>query len=461
MDWLTLVIIVAYLAIMLAIGVLSRRRAGGAEGFFVAHRRGTMAVIVGSLVATIIGGSSTIGLAGLGFSQGLVGAWWLLVGAIGLVVLGLLLARRVRAFALYTLPELLERQYDQRVGLAASLLIVVAWVGVVAGQIVAAGRLFSVLGPGSAHLWMLLFSLVVITYTLLGGQYSIIRTDFVQAMLLFVGILAALAVILPQAGGISGLKSSLTPEFFSFPLSVRFGPKHLLSFLLLVGATYVVGPDIYTRIFSARDETVARNSVLICALLLSMAAFVIVLLGMCARVLYPEISPEQALPQVVRQALPLGLSGVVFGGLVAALMSSADTCLLSQSVILVEDVLKRRWHLSDQETVQLTRVSIALLGGAALALALALKGVIASLLFAYTIFTCGLVLPTVAGFFRERLHLTSGGALAALIGGGLVGLLGKLPGLALPLKGDLPLLGFALSAALLFGVSFLRSAGKG
>lgn len=451
----TLGIIIAYLFAMLAIGVLSRPKARGAEGFFVAHRRGTLAVITGSLLATIIGGSSTIGLAGLGFEQGLVGAWWLLVGAIGLVVLGLFLARRVRSFALYTLPELLERQYDHKVGLAASLLIVVAWVGVVAGQIVAAGKLLSVLGLGPASLWMPIFALVAVAYTFLGGQYSIIRTDFVQAIILLVGILAALAAVLPLVGGVSGLSSSLSPDFFSFPLSAKFGLKHLLSFLLLVGATYVVGPDIYTRLFSAKDESTARKASLISAIFLALAAFAIVLLGMCARVLYPEILPEQALPQVVKQALPLGVSGVVFGGLLAALMSSADTCLLSQSVILVEDVVKRLRPLGEPDTLRATRASVVVLGGAALALALSLKGVIGSLLFAYTIFTCGLVLPTVAGFFRERLRLTSQGALAALVGGGIVGLLGRIPGPTFPLKGDLPLIGLALSVGLLFGVSFL------
>jgi SSS family solute:Na+ symporter len=84
-----------------------------------------------------------------------------------------------------------------------------------------------------------------------------------------------------------------------------------------------------------------------------------------------------------------------------------------------------------------------------------LKGVISSLLFAYTIFTCGLVVPVIAGFYKEKLKVTSQGALAALIGGGVTGLVGKIPGLDIPLKGDLGLIGFAVSAVLLFGVSFL------
>ena len=103
----------------------------------------------------------------------------------------------------------------------------------------------------------------------------------------------------------------------------------------------------------------------------------------------------------------------------------------------------------------LTRLNIIILGLLALGLALTLKGVISSLLFAYTIFSCGLVVPVVAGFYKKKLKVTPRGALTALIGGGIIGLLGQLPGLDIPLKGDLGLMGFAVSAVLLFGVSLL------
>jgi SSS family solute:Na+ symporter len=140
-------------------------------------------------------------------------------------------------------------------------------------------------------------------------------------------------------------------------------------------------------------------------------------------------------------------------------MSSADTCLLSQSVILTQDIFKRfNPSLDERKTILLTRLSLAVLGFMALGLAITLKSVISSLLFAYTIFTCGLVVPVIAGFYKERLRVTPQGALAALIGGGLIALLGKIPGLSIPLKGDLGLIGFAMSAILLFGVSFLSRA---
>jgi len=460
-----LAIIVIYFLAIIGIGVWSKRRAGGQNGFFVAHRRGTLLLITGSLVATAIGGSATVGMAGLGFKQGLTGAWWLLVGSIGLVLLGVFFARKVRSAALYTLPELVERQYDRRVSLAASILIVIAWVGVVAGQIVAAGTVLSILGIGSVAFWMTVFTIVCVAYAILGGQFSIIRTDFFQSTILFTGIFTALVLVISRVGGFEGLKVSLSPSYFSFPVSSEFSWKALLSLLILVGATYVVGPDMYSRLFCAKEEKTAQQSAILSAFLFIPLAFAITLIGMGAKVLYPEISAEGAFPQVIAGVLSPGLSGLLLAALVAALMSSADTCLLSQSVILTEDIVKRvHPGLDERKTVLLARLNLIGLGLVALGLALAMEGVISSLLFAYTIFTCGLVVPVVAGFYKERLKVTPRGALAALIGGGVVGLLGKVPGLDIPLKQDLGLIGFAVSAVLLFGVSLFdprRSSPRG
>jgi SSS family solute:Na+ symporter len=450
-----LVIVTVYCLAMIGVGLAARKKVRSQNGFFVAHRQVGLAFITGSFIATAVGGSVTVGMAGLGFGQGLTGAWWLLVGSIGLVILGVFFARRVRGAALYTLPELAEKQYDRRVGLAASILIVVAWVGVVAGQIVAAGKVMSILGLGSTDLWMVIFTAVFVTYTVIGGQLSVVRTDLFQAVIVYTGVFLALALFLPQVGGIGGLRLSLPQDFLSFPVSSQFDWKAVLSLLILVGATYVVGPDIYTRLFSARDERTAQRAAYISAFSFVPLAFAVVLLGMGARVLYPQISPEQAFPQVISGVFSPWLGGLILAALVAALMSSADTCLLSQGVILTQDVIKQFVpSLSERRTILITRLNVIILGLLALGLAMILKGVISSLLFAYTIFTCGLVVPIIAGFYKEKLKVTPQGALAALIGGGLIGLMGKIPGPDIPLKEDLGLIGFAVSALLLFLVSY-------
>jgi len=457
-----LIVVVVYSLVMLGIALAARKKAGTQNGFFVAQRQASTALITGSFVATAVGGSATVGMAGLGFGQGLTGVWWLLVGSIGLVLLGGFFAKRVRRTALYTLPELVERQYGRQVGLAASILIVIAWIGIVAGQIVAAGTILSILGIGSGPLWMVVFTIVFVAYTVIGGQSSVIRTDLFQAALICLGIFVTLGLFLPQIGGLNGLRFSLPQDFFSFPVSTQFDWKALLSLLILVGATYVVGPDMYTRLFCARDEKTAQKATFLSAWAFAPLAFVIVLIGMGARVLYPQILPEQAFPQVIVGILSPWMGGLVLAALVAALMSSADTCLLSQGVILTQDIIKRITpSLSEKRTILLTRLNIVILGALALGLAMVLKGVIPSLLFAYTIFTCGLVVPVIGGFYKERLKVTAQGALAALVGGGAIGLLGKIPALDIPLKADLGLIGFGASAILLFGVSYLARRRQG
>ncbi|MFC1901513.1 sodium:solute symporter [Chloroflexota bacterium] len=445
------VIIAIYFLGILAIGVASQRKAKQADDFFVAGRKSSSLFITGSLLATIIGGSATVGMAGLGFQQGLTGAWWLLAGSAGLIFLGLFFARKVRNSGLYTLPELIEKQYDRRLALAASVLIVVAWIGVTAAQIIAAGKILSILGMGNPALWMVIFTSVVITYTVLGGQYAIIRTDALQALIIFGGIFGGLALLLSRLGGWDGLQSSLSPEQFAFPVSPGFGGADLTAMLLFVGLTYVVGPDMYSRLFCAKDDRTARASTFGTALLIIPVAFAITLIGMGAAVLFPQIAPEQAFPMVIKEVFSPLIGGIVLAALLCAVMSSADTTLLSASTILTVDIIGGfRGSFDRSKILPRSRRAIVLLGICSLVVALMLKGVISALLFAYTVYTCGVILPVIAGFFKSRLKVTPAGALAALIGGGAAGIISKL----LAIK-YLDLGALLLSGVLLFLVSFI------
>lgn len=455
---LDLAIIIIYFLGMLAIGVYvyRKRQASSNDGFFVANRSGSTLLILGSLCATFIGASVAVGMAGLGYSKGLSGAWWLLVGAVGLFILGLFLARKVRRVGLYTLPELVEKQYGSKAGFVASILIVVAWIAVIAGQIIAAGKILTVLLPYDLSSLMAIAAAVFILYTALGGQYSIIRTDFAQFAILTVGILISLGFVLVRVGGISGLTASLPSEYFSFPVSINFGWYDLVLFLVLTGSTYIVGPDIYSRLFCARDEKVARSSVLWAALIAIPVAFVIVLIGMGAKVLFPEIASEQAFPTVIENLLPIGVSGLVVAALLAAIMSSADTVLLTTSTILSQDIYKRiSPDMSERKSLIVSRMGVVIIGVLALVVALELKGVISSLFLAYTVFTSGLVVPVVAGFYKDKLKVNSVGAIAAIIGGGGTALAINRVGVE-----HMELLGFGVCIVLLFGVSWItRKAG--
>ncbi len=448
-----LAIIIIYFIIMVGVGIWNRRMSHTVENYFVAGRKGSTLLITGSLVATIVGGSATIGMAGLGFSRGLTGAWWLLAGCIGLFLTGIFLAGRIRKYALYTLPQLVEKQYGATVSIVSSILIVIAWVGVIAGQIVATGRILSVLGMGSPLLWMLIFTFVFVTYTLIGGQKADITTDFMQAIVIFSGILISLVLILIKLGGWHGLVQALPENSFAFPVSSQFSGIDLLSYLLLIGLPYVVGPDIYSRLFCARDEVTARKSAVLAALILIPFAFGITIIGMGASVLFPQIGPEQAFPVLVKEYLPPLAGGLVLAGLLSATMSSADSTVMSSSTILTLDIIKRiRPGLNQRQILLVAKVGIVIMGILALLLALLLKGVINALLFAYTVYTGGVIIPVLFGFFKDRFKLTWIGALAAVLGGGCAALASKLGNIAYLDMGAI-----GISILLLFIVSYLHN----
>ncbi len=472
---LDLAIIIVYFLMMVAIGiyVYGKRHASSNDGFFVANRSGSTMLIIGSLCATFIGSSVAIGMAGRGYRMGLPGAWWLLVGAIGLLILGLFFARKVRKVGLYTLPELVEKQYGSTAGVAASILIVVAWIAIVAAQIIAAGKVLTVFIPFDLSQLMAISAFVFVLYTVLGGQYSVIRTDLVQFGILMLGILVTLGYVLSRTGGIGGLTSALPSDYFTFPTNSSFEWYPLVVLLILTGSTYIVGPDIYSRLFCARNEKVARVSAISAGLVAIPIAFVIVLIGMGAMVLFPDLqaqhpslsmvqASELAFPTVIESILPIGVAGLVAASLLAAIMSSADTVLLTTGTIFSQDIYGRfSRHISEGKSLMITRVGVAIIGAAALLIAWQRPGIISSLLLAYTVFTSGIVIPVVAGFYRDKLKVNAAGAIAAIIGGGGTALaINRLQAANLLEVERLELVGLGVCVVLLFGVSWItRMAG--
>ncbi len=446
-------IVLAYFLALVFVGSRSFRIVKGINGFFVADRGAPFLFITGSLFATIIGGSATIGMAGLGYRQGLVGSWWLLVGAVGLFSLGLFLAEKVRGYSLYTLPEILELQYGPEAKLFASGLIVIAWMGIIAGQVVAAGRILEAILDVPPPLLMVITASVFILYTLLGGQHSVLRTDTIQSLIIVTAIVVSIPLCLGKVGGVFLMREELGHDYFSFPVSPQFTWKALATYLLLVGSTYVVGPDIYSRIFCARDKRIARRATLTVALALIPFAFMITMIGMSARVLFPDIRAEASFPTMINHLFPTGVSGLVTAALLSAMMSSADTCILTTSTILSVDIVKAflRPAIPERKLLLLSRCFIVLTGAFSLFLALKLKGVIPSLLLGYSVYTSGLVFPILLGFHRDRLKLTREGAISAMLAGGGMVLIGKLMGFS-----DFGLYGFFLSGiVLLMGSRFL------
>jgi solute:Na+ symporter, SSS family len=433
------IVILIYMLAIISLGAFGARMKS-LEDFHLAGRKLRLFLLIGTFYATIIGASSTIGMAGLGFSKGLPGAWWMLSGTVGLLLLAAFFSDKIRATGCYTLPQLVGIFYGDLVRTAASLLIAVSWVGVIAVQIVASGKILGTIFGGDEALFMVACTAVFVIYTAHGGQSSVVRTDLLQFLIIIIGMV----ILFFKAGDAAGFSLLLNQ---SFPTSMQMGGWDVFSMLIVVGSAYLVGPDMYSRLFSAYGPREAKISAAIAAIILIPMAFLITSLGIFSKSLYPSSSPEQAIPSLLSGLLTPGMEGLVAAALLAAFMSSADTSLMTATSILTLDLYRKaRPDSSSDHLLTVSRASALMLGAFALIVAISLPSIIKTLLITYTVFTSGLLIPVVAGFYRKRLGLTSYGALAGLVGGGVV---------AFFFSQSYPLLGMAVSAIFLFGVSWL------
>jgi SSS family solute:Na+ symporter len=382
-----------------------------------------------SLVATIFGASSTVGIIGLGYARGLTGAWWALVGGLALIPFSAGLAARVRRSNAYTLPDILRQAYGDGPAYVGGGLITVAWCGVVAAQIVAGGLLLGTVLSVPLQAALGIVAVVFVAYSLLGGQISVVRTDSWQIVLFVGGVLAAFGLVLWAGLETEALPGRLPDDALSFPVSPSFGWYQVLVFYpVIVGLPYLVGPDIYSRVLCARDEKAARNAGLLASALVIPLSFLLAALGLSIHAIFPGLNPENALPFAVTNLAPVGLKGMIVVGILGAVMSSADTTLVSASTILSLNVVSPVIGLGKQGQLRVTRGFVVVLGGVAWAIASYQQGIISSLLLAYTVFVGGVVVPTLAGFWKERLGVTPSAALWSMLVGGGTALLGEIHG---------------------------------
>jgi solute:Na+ symporter, SSS family len=402
-------ILFTYLIVVVGIGIFSFFRVKNAADYYISGKRGSWWQVSGSLFATIMGGSAILGTIELSQKAGWAAIWFLLSAAAGLFVLSLI-SRKISILGHYTLPELLLKFYGKPAEKAASILIPIAWTGIVAAQIIAGAKILSSLQLMNYQNGALLCGLVFIFYTIAGGQLSILKTDFVQALIILAGITALFILKLKQN------VPEISPDFsVSALFNENFSPFDLLLLLLTYSVTFVVGPDIYSRIFCAKNEKVARKSVLIVAFLTIPVAIVLTWLGVTS-------GPADGgfiLPGT--SFLPSWALGLLAAALLSAVMSSADTTLLTSSMILSELFTG---NLDKPAAFRLTRVFVVLMGTVSLVIALKITSILNALLISLSFFSGAFIIPIIAGLAGWKVNPAN--ALPAIITGGTLALAGKI-----------------------------------
>lgn len=436
-------ILLLYIIAMIGIGIYSSRKILTSGDYLVAGNKGNMWQITGSLLATIIGSTAILGSSDLAFSQGWAAAWLLLSAAFGLLLL-VFVAPLVKRYGKYTLPQLIGDQYGKEAKIIASFIIPIAWIGVIAAQIIGGARVInSFFGfPYEESVWGI--GLLFIFYTGVGGQVSVIKTDLVQSFIIILGVIAIATYLFIWTPVNPGEMTRL-----NFPFNEGFRPVDLFVLFLTYSTTFLVGPDIYTRLFCAKSEKVARQSVLLSAIVLIPFAFLITYLGVYAAHQFPGFDFRQgsSLISVMSLILPEWGIGLLVAAILSAVMSSASTTLLTSSVIVTNTIQK---DLDAPVSLRQTKLILIGIGLLSILLSLKVTSIVQSLLIALTFFSGAFILPVLAGLLGFRNNRIQSNL--AIVIGGLVALLGKIAAVHGESKiGNLfIMIGFLLNALLLF-----------
>lgn len=315
--------VIIYLSILLLISLTDFFKAKSFEQFSVAGKNQNAFTVFLTLFATAIGASTTFGIAERTASVGQSSIWFLAAGSFGLLMQALILSSKIRTLDANTLPELAEKTIGKTNALFISVIIFVSWTGIVAAQFVALAKIFSALFSAEYKTVLVIVGALVILYTMLGGQMAVVKTDRVQAFLIFAGIAAAfvycfthLADLLPVAQEGAALQTAAavaqegitlqtaaavaqedavlqtvaafaqqgasfadsaaiaSQKFFDFTKNIS--AVELLELFFVTGGTFFLGPDIISRNLISKNAVTAKRAAIAGSLVLLVFAFLTV-----------------------------------------------------------------------------------------------------------------------------------------------------------------------------------------
>ncbi len=418
--------VVIYLVIMLFIGVYAARRSHTTDDFMVAGRRMPIWICAATLMATWFGGSAMMGSSGAAYEGG-----FLRIiadpfgGAMALFVVGFFFARMFRRLRLVTFIEFFENRFGITAATVAAVASIASSIGWTAGMLVAFGFVFETL-TGVPLVWGISGGAIIIfVYTAVGGMWAVAITDFVQILIIAIGLVVLLVTVLIDVGGWGTIAPQL-PEHTFRMIPLENSAEIWLNYFrlwLIFGLADITSQSLLQRSFSAKSEQVAQNSFYIAGFGYLALGMIPVMLGIIASVSLPGLEdPETVIPTLALNHLHPVAIALFVGALLAAIMSTCDSALLAAASIFSTNVLPLfKSQPSDKLRLVATRIAIPVFGSIAIYVALKVQVIFNLILDANSVILVSVVVPFIAGVYWKNANRT--GTLAAMAMGFLAWLL--------------------------------------
>ena len=421
--------IVLYLMASIAIGLYAATRVKNTADYAVAGRSLPLAVVIATTFATWFGSETVLGVPGQFVKENLGGIVEDPFGAgMCLILVGFFFARKLYRRNIITIGDYYRQRYGALIEVLCSIIIIFSYLGWVGAQVTALGLVFNLLSQGAISVaWgMAIGTLVVLVYTLYGGMWSVALTDFVQMIVIPVGLLAIAWFAAGMAGGADKVIDYAAREG-KFQFLPTGGLKEWLFFIgaaitMMLGS--VPQQDVFQRVMSSKDEDTAVRGPIIGGSLYILFAFVPMFVVVAALMVLPETQgmladdPQRVLPTLVLEHMPVVLQVAFFGALLSAIMSTASATMLAPSTTFVENILRNlRPGMSDQQTLKAMRISVLVFTVCVLVYSITMEGssIYELVAGAYQVPLVGAFVPLAFGVYWKR--ATTQGALLAVVMG--------------------------------------------
>ncbi|WP_226036125.1 sodium:solute symporter family protein [Aquibacillus saliphilus] len=427
-SFIVIGIVIVYLAVMIYIGFLSSKKITNNEDFLVAGRKMGPWLLAGSLAATEVGGGSSLGVVEKAYgSWGFSAFWYVLAMAFAFIILAFI-APMLRNALVKTVPEFFRKRYGEKSGILTTAIMVLPMIGLTAVQLIASATILSVMTGWGYTLSVLIVTLVVTAYSVMGGMYSVIYTDVVQWFLILFGMAAIIPFTLNAGGGFESITAAIPDEKWSMVDGAGIGT--IIALVVMYVASFTVGQEAVQRYYSAKDGKAAKQASYITAFVYAIFAFIpafigLLMYGMEANgtidgVLLMEQGGRYALPVLAVNVLPDILVGLLFAALISATMSSASSNLLAAGSMFSNDIYHQyiNKNASDKDLLKMTRIVMWIVGILSFSVAaFNISDIITLLMFSFTLRAGGAFIPYVVGHLWEK--ASPAGSLASLILGSI------------------------------------------
>ena len=413
--------VVVFMAISLAIGLYTYTKVRGSSARFTVCDKSLPLIVVGTtLMAQAVDGNSTLGAVSITYGSSVWAGLMISLGlGISLFVVGRFLASPLNRMNLLTLPEFFYRRYGKSTELLVSMLTIVSFTVLIAGNLSAVAWVLSVVSGSSYLPALVVTTAVIVTYTIAGGLYSAVWTDFLQVYAALVGFAAA-AVWLIATRGFDTMVAAVPAATMDLSTVLSRDNGALVNWagMIALGLGNCMALDFMERVFAARDGRTARRGCYFSGTMTIFVGVCVAIVGLAAVASVKDVAdPRMVLPTMAVNVLPYWIGVLVFVGVLGASMSTANGAILVISVVLARNVVQR-WSartFDDRQLLGLSRF-MALPTACAAGMVAWLRpepGIL--LIIAFDIVFAGCVVPLFAGVYWKKAN--AAGALAAIVVG--------------------------------------------